>query len=236
MIGILLISTRKYKQFVQSLVHQIDEYFLKGHDKTIFLFTDEVQQVESKSNVEQISIPPYKFPAATLYRFKCFRNHQDVLKHCEYLFYMDVDMAVVSPVGEEILSNGITVVRHPGFFTNGGWGDSNNPMRSTSYLPKEMRGPYVAGGFNGGLSFPFLNMCCKLADDIDIDDANGIIAEHNDETHLNGYISKNTKWPINLLTPQYCMVEQMHLREAWGISDLPVSIIALNKNHEEIRS
>lgn len=236
MIGILLISTRKYKQFVQSLINQLDFYFLVHHQKKIFLFTDEIQDVNSISEIQQIIIPPYRFPQATLYRFKCFRDNQEVLKDCEYLFYMDVDMAVVNPVTDFILRPGLTVVRHPGFYSNDGWGDSNNPISSTSYLPKEMRKHYVAGGFNGGETNAFLRMSCNLADNIDEDDRSGVIAEHNDETHLNAFISKNTVWQINELSPEFCMVEQAHLRREWGLLGLPVTIIALNKNHAEIRS
>lgn len=236
MIGILLVSTRKYKSFVQSLVHQIDEYFLKGHAKIIFVFTDEIQSIDSTSTVQQIIIPSYKFPQATLYRFKCFQDNKSSLCQCDYLFYIDVDMAIVAPINEDILKPGITVVRHPGFFINDGWGDSNNPKESTSYLPEEMRKHYVAGGFNGGSVLEYLPMCCMLADNIDKDDSIGVIAEHNDETHLNCFVSRVSTVRINELTPQYCMVEQMHLREAWGLTNLPVSIIALNKNHSEIRS
>lgn len=236
MVGVLIISTRKYKQFVQKLIDQIDEFFIPAQEKMVFLFTDEFIPVKSNLLVQQLFIPAYSFPYATLYRYKTFMTYKSHLKDCSHLFYIDADMAVVDKVGEDLLTTGLVVVRHPGFYVNDGWGDSSNPRESSSYLPVEERTHYYAGGFQGGESSTFLKMSEILAAAIDTDDKKGIIAEHNDETHFNTFISKFKPYNLLELTPEYCMVEQPHLREAWGIANLSPKIIALNKNHNEIRS
>lgn len=236
--GILLISTRKYKQFVQDLINQIDKYFLPGHEKTIFVFTDLPQTLKSENHIQQIRIPDYKFPYATLYRYKMFAENEEKLKQCSHLYYLDVDMAIVSKIDTDILVDGLMVVRHPGFYVSDGWGDNNNPVQSTSFMPADRRKHYYCGGVQGGKAEAYLEMSKTLAANIDEDDKNGIIAEWNDETHYNKYVNwaKPDDVSITEFTPSYCMVEEMPLRQRWGIADLEVKIIALAKNHAEIRS
>lgn len=240
--GILLISTRKYKSFVQPLLDQLAQYFLDGYHKTIFVFTDEFMELNGHgSNVEQIIIPPYKWPYPTLYRYMIFDDNLDKLNKCSHLFYMDVDMGVVSPVKEELITNTLIGTLHPGFYSNGGWGSPNCVKESTAYLPKEQWHNYFAGGFQGGDKENYLVACHILAERIKEDEKNGVMAEWQDETHWNFLLNSDRyneilKVPLTKLSPSYCMPEQKHLQLAWGLSELPIKIIALAKNHEEIRS
>lgn len=233
-----MISTRKYKTFVAPIVADIERYFLPGHQKTIFLFTDERQKFRTEIPIEQIIVPDYKWPFATLYRYKMFNDNAQALSKCSHLFYMDVDMSIVSKIDTDILSGGLVATRHPGFYMSDGWGDSNNPENSTSFMPSTRRKHYYAGGFQGGTAEHYLEMAKTLAANIDEDTKIGVTAEHNDETHFNQYI--NWKKPDGVqvleLTPEYVMVEQPHLRQQWGLSKLNPKILALSKNHAEIRS
>lgn len=236
MIGILLISTGKYKKFVPPLVDQLTQHFMPGKMKRIYLFTDDIINIPEDISIRQYVIPSYKFPEATLFRYKNFISIKNELLRCTHLFYLDVDMKIVNDIPESLLTKGLVAVRHPGFFMNDGWGDSSNPFESLSYLPEKERRHYYAGGFQGGDCELFLMMSSILSDNINFDYERGIIAEHNDETHYNWFLSKCRSIELLELGPEFCMVEQNNLRIAWGIQDLPVSIIALNKNHQEIRS
>lgn len=232
-----MISTRKYKQFVEPLIAQIDEFFLPDYPKTIFLFTDEYQRLlRSRNEIRQIIIPSYGFPYASLYRFKTFYNNWQSLEECNHLFYLDVDMAVVSNIGDEILGDGLTITRHPGFFINNGWGSPNVSPQSLAFVPIAERKKYFAGGFSGGKAVVYLSMAKKLAHNIEDDEKRGVMAEYHDESHLNAYVVEHPEIPLIELTPSYCMVEQPHLQKAWGIDNLDKKIIALAKNHKELRS
>lgn len=241
-IGILLISTRLYKQFVQPVINSIDEYFLTDYPKVIFVFTDEYRQdLKSNNKIEQILIPNYKFPYATLYRYKVFCQNQGYLRQCDFLAYMDVDMKVCAKVDSGILYNELTMVYHPGFYSKkeqiGHWGSNGVIKESTAWIEPEKRFGYVAGGFLVGKTEWFLLMSHVINKNIDIDEGNGIIAEWNDESHQNAFLKNNPAGMfVKILDPSYCMVEQKHLREAWGISELEPKIIALEKNHELIRN
>lgn len=237
-IGILLVATNRYKQFVQPLIDCIEKYFLVDHDVNIFLFTDLIDNYKtSRINIIQSKIPSYKFPYATLYRYKIFDDHKQLLKSNDYLFYLDVDMAIVGNVGDEIFNDGLTAVSHPGYFKSGGWGSSNCPKESLAYIPEVQRYNYCAGGFQGGKADLYLSVCNLLNARIQDDEDRGVMAEWHDETHWN-WILNASELSRNYikLNPSYCMVEQEHLRKLWGINDIEPKIIALAKNHKELRS
>jgi len=238
-IGILLISTNKYHVFLQPLIDSIKKYFFVNNEVTIYLFTDSINDLhgDERVNVVQSIIPSYKFPYATLYRYKIFSEAADLIK-TDYIFYSDVDMLFVDHVGEEILPsdeqfgiNGLTATLHPGFYKGGGsW---CTDVRSNAYVQPEYRKKYYAGGFQGGKKVDYLMACQQLAKNISIDYEHHIMAEWHDESHWNKWVSYR---PIKILDPSYCMVEQEDLRVLWGIDHLSPKLIALKKEHKEIRS
>ena len=161
------------------------------------------------------------------------------MKICEAIFYIDCDMMIVGDIGEEILGD-ITMTRHPGFWNNKEWGSPSIIDRSLAYLREDEQHRYLCGGFNGGCTDKFLAMAAILADNIDADYKNGIIAQHNDESHLNCFMNKIIykefpDWKVTELTPSYCMLPDLEARVKFGVEGLPAIIYALNKNHEELR-
>lgn len=237
---VCLIATRKYKQFVDVIVKQLDRFFLPKHEIAIMLFTDEYMLPQTSERVQMVwtKIASLGWPYATLRRYEIFSQFSEYLKKFSHLFYLDVDMAIEGEVGDEIIGDGLTVTRHPGFYGLGGWGSQNVNPQSKAYIPPEewVRLNYFAGGFQGGEAIIFLKMCKELAENISDDEKRNIIAEHNDESHLNFYLWSHPEIPKIELTPEYCMVQSEVLRKNWKIDHLPVKIIALDKNHNEIRS
>ena len=242
MISLLLISTNRYKQFVQPLLNGVIRNFLSNHQITVHLFTDELQDLAGSDRVriEQHIIPPYRFPDATLMRYRVFTNHAHLIKG-DFCIYMDVDMSIEMEVGDTFLSGDIIAVRHPGFWYNNGWGSGANSPESKSYFEPELRKGYCAGGVQGGRTEKYLEICKLLADNIDDDTARGVLAEWHDETHWQAALSvfiprDHPDWIINELTPEYCSVLSEHQRTLWEINHLPARIIALEKDHTLIRS
>lgn len=239
-IGLCVITTLKYKQFFSQLLEGVKKHFLLNHNIKIFLFTDEFIPYigDERVKIEQHPIESYKFPYATLYRYKIFNRYSNLLSQMDYLFYSDADMNFCNPVEDNILGKGLTVVYHPGFYSQrekvGHWGSNGVVKQSLAWLEPEKRFGYVAGGFNGGTVESFLNMCELLNDAIDDDESRGVMAEYHDESHINFYI-KYFLGEVLYLTPEYCMVEQEGLRQAWGISELIPRIIAMAKDHKSLR-
>ncbi len=233
-IGILLISTNKYSKFIQPLIDSIERYFLTNHKVSVHLFTDTLTGT-GKIPVYRYIIPSYKFPQATLYRYKIFSKYRDWLTE-DYLFYIDIDSLIISPVTDEILNPyGLTAVHHPGFYTSKGWGSPSVDERSLAYLPQEKRKYYPCGGMQGGTSVSYKVAIMTLADRIEEDERNNVMAQWHDESHWARYVNEYDG-PITALDPSFMMVENVKQRKLWGIDHLEPKIIALDKQHKELRS
>lgn len=235
-IGIFLISTGNYGVFLPPLIASIDKYFFIDDNIDIYLFTDKTHNLVNYPRINVIRIPmEHKpFPAPTLFRYANFIKAAYII-NSDFLVYLDVDMLVTAPVGDEILPNmenegGLTATLHPGFYNGGGsWCEDVN---SLAFTPKQSQKKYYCGGFQGGQREAYLSACAEMALNIQIDKKKNVIATWHDESHWNKYLSIRTP---KELTPEYCMVEQVDLRIAWGINHFTPKIIALAKDHKLIR-
>ena len=229
-ICILTIATNKYIQFVERLLDNIEENFLNGHEIECLLFTD--HEVESSDNVRVCQIKHEPWPMPTLKRYNYFVKEKEFISKFDYCFYFDVDMGVVDKVGDEVLSD-LVATMHPyqSFYPKEQRSYDRNPQ-SLAYVPVGEEGEhYYAGGFNGGSTKRFLEMSEVLADRVTKDLENDVIALWHDESQMNRYLIDNP--PTLSLTPSYCFAE-----EQMDNSQYPYEpkIIALKKNHDELRS
>ena len=223
-IGLILIATGKYDTFIQQLISSADEFFMKGHQVTYFLFTDSKLSIVSDRNIIVTKRKHQPFPYATLLRYNCFSGNKDLFKEQDYLFYSDIDMKFVSEVSDEILSKRV-VTLHPGYV--GERGDPETNPKSKAYISDIEEMKYFAGGFNGGETQTFLEMSDILDFNIQDDLNRGIKAKWDDESHLNRYMIDNP--PTKILDPGYCYPENLKL-------DYTKRLLALDKNHKQIRT
>ena len=227
---ILTIATNKYIQFVERLYDNIEDNFLNGHEIQGLLFTD--HEVETSDNIKVSQIEHEDWPMPTLKRYNYFVKEKDYISKFDYCFYFDVDMGIVSSVGDEVLSD-LVATMHPyqSFYPKEQRTYDRN-SKSLAYVPIGGEGEqYYAGGFNGGSTKRFLEMAEVLADRVTKDLENGVIALWHDESQMNRYLIDNP--PTLSLTPSYCFAE-----EQMQNSDYPykAKIIALKKDHNELRS
>jgi hypothetical protein len=229
-IALCIIATGRYHQFIEPLLDSARKYFLVHDSVTFYLFTDSL-----KDRGEDCVIVPTKhepWPGPTLHRYRNITAAKHLLSGSDYIFYVDVDSLFVAPVGREILFDGLTVTHHPGFYSFGTGSWETNPKSGACTKNKSS---YACGGFNGGKASVFLAAAAYMAAGIDEDEKHGVMAIYHDESWLNkvvGDIAPNVKW----LDPSYMMVEEVEKRERWKINHLPPRILALAKNHEEIRN
>lgn len=228
-ICILTIATNKYIQFVERLYDNIEDNFLNGHDIECLLFTDhDIEESSDNVRISQIDHEPWPMP--TLKRYNYFVKEKDFISKFDYCFYFDVDMAVINKVGDEVLSD-LVATNHPyKIYEKPDQYSYERRPESLAYVPLGEGTNYYAGGFNGGSTKEFLKMSEVIADRVNKDLENGIVAVWHDESHMNRYLIDNP--PTLSLTPSYCFAE-----EFLG-SNYPYEpkIIALKKNHNELRS
>jgi histo-blood group ABO system transferase len=223
-IGLLIIATNKYIQFLEPLIDSADKFFLPNQEVTYFIFTNKDIEIISNRNIVKIEVEHRKWPWMTLGRYKIFSDNSDTLSEMDYLFYCDADMRFVDVVGDEILSKRVAT-QHPGYF--GRRGTPETRLESLACVRENEEMQYFAGGFNGGTSEEYLKMARHISNNIDIDYSSGIIAVWHDESHMNRYFIDNK--PTKILDPSYCCVENWH--------DCPFGrkLLALIKNHNYFR-
>jgi histo-blood group ABO system transferase len=231
-ICILTIATNRYLRFVEPLRASIARHFLLGHEIRQLLFTNHA--VESSQTLRTHRIAHEPWPLPTLRRYEHFLTEKEFILDHDYCFYMDADMRVDGPVGDEILGD-IVAVRHPyqSFLQVTKMTYERNP-RSLAYVPVGQGTTYYAGGFHGGRTAAFMEMAEVLAARIRGDTGRGIVAVWHDESHLNRYLVDHP--PSVSLSPAYCFPEEWyHTGQPHAGDALEPMIVALRKNHKAVR-
>ena len=180
---ILTIATNKYIQFVERLYDNIEEKFLNGHEIQGLLFTE--HDVETSDNIKVSQIDHEPWPMPTLKRYNYFVKEKDFISQFDYCYYFDVDMGIVSEVGDEVLSD-LVATMHPyqSFYPKEQRTYDRNPKSLAYVAPGEEGELYYAGGFNGGSTKRFMEMAEILADRVTKDLENDVIALWHDESQM----------------------------------------------------
>jgi len=220
-IGLLIVATGRYIEFVEPLVKSAEKHFLTNHEVTYFVFTD--RQIPNLPNIVKIPQERLGWPYDTMMRYEMYYNAKDLLENMDYLFACDADMLFVDTVGEEILGEQVAT-QHPGFV--GKRGTYETRPESTAYISRNEGKYYFAGGFNGGSSQEFLKRSKIMTENIYKDLEKDIVAVWHDESHLNRYFVDNP--PTVILTPSYCYPERWKL-------PYHKRLLALDKNHAQMR-
>ena len=218
-VGLLVMATGKYIEFVDPLLDSADDYFCKNHEVTYYIFTD--GQLAPRKNVVIIEQEQLGWPYDTMMRFAVYNKHKNRLADCDYLFACDADMLFADHVGSEMFGSRIATVQPNYLFDAKPY--EHNPL-STACINRNEGTDYFAGGFYGAHKEEFFKLTQTIADNICIDLARGYIAINNDESHLNRYFIDHK--PDVILSPSYCHFED------WR-SPYPKKIIALVKTAQE---
>jgi hypothetical protein len=212
MIGILYICTGKYHIFWKDFYTSAEQNFLPKEEKTYFVFTDAKEiYAENYYNVRKIYQKNLGWPGNTLMRFHIFLQVEQLLKKCDYLFFVNANTVITGIINSNILpseyNDGLVVTLHPMYY--------NLPIdqttldrnpRSTAYISYGTGKHYFMGAFYGGNTEAFLRMTHTLKDCIDEDLDKNIVALWHDESHLNRYmLDKN---PV-ILDPGYCYPQDL---------------------------
>jgi hypothetical protein len=235
-LGLILVATGKYDRFVEPLLRSADKHLLEGNTIAVYLLADKPNLIKTPGRIrmKQFEILHLPWPYPTLYRYKWITQYADEMT-ARNLFYCDVDMLFVNKVGEEIIprNESLVAVRHPGFYVNNGWGDHATSSNSIAYLPRPIRTNYCAGGFQGGSADAYKTACREMSQNIHLDEMKGVIAHWHDESYWNHYLKGHEHIE---LSPEYCMVERVELRKKWGIDKLTPRLVALQKDHKQLRT
>lgn len=221
-VGLLIVATGKYIQFVETLIESAEKYFCRNHNVTYFIFTDG-QLTRANNNIVTVYQQRLGWPYDTMMRCSMYYKHKMLYKNFDYLFATDADMLFVDDVGDEVLGERVAT-QHPGFV--GKRGTYEQRSISTACVKSHEGQYYFAGGFYGGSSKEFLKINKTMFDNIEKDLEKKFIAVWHDESHLNRYFIDNK--PTVILSPSYCYPEHLQL-------SYDRKLLALYKNHAQLR-
>lgn len=228
-----------YWQFQKPMIESARKFLLKGHEVEFLTWSD----MPPEKNVGDFvfKTEPFKWPLPTLFRYHLFLKEEEKLREYDYVFYCDSDMLFVSPVGDEILGDGLTAAQHPMFALRQEYHYPYEPNPdSTAHIPatgrvvekdgqKKFEPLYAAGGFQGGRTEEWITAMKVMKERIDVDFAKGYIARWNDESHWNRYLFENP--PSIVLNPSYVMPDSLnkaYYQKLWGRNFVP-KLITLTK-------
>ncbi len=217
-------------------------------NRNIVLNTPEIingiTNLRSQKDIHIIPTDATPFPYPTLLRYNLFLGEEEKLKEFDYIFFCDVDMKFVAPVGDEILNNGITAAAHPGYHIrrelhppiesnpesasyiklNGktvfdaGARTATGQILNSRFVPL-----YYAGGFQGGKSEKFIEAMKATRKIVETDLNRGYIPRWNDESAWNRYLFDHE--PEAVLSPSYIypdsLIKEYYEPIVWGCSYPP---------------
>jgi hypothetical protein len=238
-IGIIVIATGRYIEFIPKLFHQIKKFLFLGCKKIIYLFTDnEKIEIDEHWNVLITRIERQGYPKDTLYRYNyILKAKEHIMANTQYLLYIDADMDIVKPVYfEEFMpppksTSQLVAVFHPGYYDTANErpmpGTPETRVISLAYIMPSFNTQYVCGGVQGGRTENYIDAITILDEHIRIDEENGIVAIWHDESHWNWYCCEHRN-NITFRTPKYCWSE--HIENSKYLEK--ASIFALKKSKE----
>ena len=231
-ICILTIATNKYLQFVEKLYEDISEKFCPGAEISCLLFTDhEIEESGDNVRVHYIDHEPWPMP--TLKRYNYFVKEKDFILEHDYCFYFDADMRIDEVVEMDEVCRDLVATRHgyQSLMDPSSQSFDRNPKSLACVPLDEKTVTYYAGGFNGGKTEVFMGMAETIAERVNKDLEKNVVALWHDESHMNRYLIDNP--PTLDLDPTYCYAEEFI---GTNYPYKPGKIIALKKNHNELRS
>lgn len=213
-VGILYICTGKYDIFWKDFYLSAERHFLQNQSDTLeyYVFTDSPQIYDEDNNkhIHRIKQKNLGWPDNTLKRFHMFlKIKQQLLQETDFLFFCNANLLFKQDIGHEIIpskeDNQLVGTIHPGFYSS-----SNSEFtyerreNSKAYIPVREGTHYYAGGFSGGYTEVYLQLCETIKSWVDLDCSNDIVAVWHDESHINKYFLKH---PPFTLSPAYLYPE-----------------------------
>ena len=256
-LGVLSIATNVYLNYWMALASSLNDHVRQFDPITLHVFTDQASVAEefAKSlknvRVKVHSIGPLGWPEATLFRFKIFAEHRELLTE-EYLLYLDADSIVekdFEPDLQQTMSEkGVLLVEqsgswrprrlhrrirfyllHPGavyadlkkMIWEGGLGTWEKDSNSSAFVPRNKRRNYVSGAVWMGPRETLFELVQELSQRVQSDWEEGVIAKWHDESHLNWW---NAEYQPFLLDPRYYFFPGQH-----HLDELPCIIRLVQK-------
>lgn len=231
-VGIIFIGTNKYRRFFEGYYEGITKNFLRDHEKSFFVITDdENDSTFDKPRVFKSKIEHRGWPYITLHRFKFIKAIETKLQSMDYIFFIDADLWCVSEVkADEVpLSSPLVGVQHPGFVGKIGTFETDTTSNASIFDGYYDLTTYRQGCLWGGKTSDFLKMVEELDRRVDDDMSRQKVAVWHDESHMNKYFLQNPSL-VETLHPGFAQPQNGYesIRESF-----PTKFVHLHKDDND---
>lgn len=222
-IGLLVMGTGIYKNFLPMLINSARKYFCPGHQITYFVFTD--GQLPATNDTVILAHKKIGWPYDVLMRPAVYEHYADYFNDIDYIFSCDADMLFVDYIGDEILGERVATL-HPAFVGTRGTYETHPESSACIHFHEGTH--YFMSAFYGGTREEFLRMTRVMNQHIQEDMQRNIIALWHDESHFNRYLVDNP--PTIILSPAYSYPGETKKPVQYGIEHIAPKLMILEKN------
>jgi hypothetical protein len=208
-VGIITVATgERHNNLCRNFLKSLYTHFDQLIEKKVCVIGDDNSYLDNNEIYHRIVNLPS--PLITLLRFNFINQVAEQFKDCDFVFYFDSDMEIISQINiSEILPDQtqITVVKHPWAKSDqNGWIVEQNKC-STAAIDNVKE--YYQGCFFGASRDVFFSMTQILSENVTQDLRNRYIALWFDESHLNKYVHDK---PRKVVEQDYAQPTQCELR------------------------
>ncbi len=205
-VAVFYIATGRYITFFEGLYNSAKKYFLNGHDKTFFVFTDNNKfPCSDKDDVIIVPQEHLPWPYSTLLRYDMFLKVEEQLKDYDFCYYINANCEFKKEVGEEIFPTEkqglVATIWADQYYEEPDDYPYCRNEKSNAYIPYGVGKNYYMGGFNGGRVKDFIEMSKEISRMTAEDIKNDQIPEFHDQSMINKYLLNRD---ILVLEPNYC--------------------------------
>jgi hypothetical protein len=202
-VGVIVLATGPYVQFVKELFESGHKYFLQDVAKiTPFILTD-------SPLFPSYAIEHAHWPAVNMHRYHSILQHEAAYKGQDYLFNLDADLLVKQPIGKEILADTVGLISPTAWRWPVDKFLYERRPESAACIPLGQGKHFYNASISGGLIGPYLDVIGRIAAMIDKDAAKGLSVPFcHEEAALNREFLDHP--PALSLTPDYCWPEGTH--------------------------
>jgi hypothetical protein len=199
-IGIVVLATGPYIQFVPDLIESVRKYFLVGTAGiSPFILTDAATCLEGV----RCPIEHAKWPGVNMHRYHSVLRYEKQYKGMDFLFNFDADLIVKQPIGKEILANLVGLISPTAWRWPVDKFLYERRPESASYIPFGQGKHFFNASISGGLIGPYLDAIGRIAALIDRDEQAGLSCPQCHEEAALNYEFLHYP-PALSLTPDWC--------------------------------
>lgn len=188
-LAIVYLCTGKYQIFWKLFYQSAQEFFSTDMKKEYFVFTDNLEKIETEEKVHLYYQPKIGWPYDVLTKWDCVCRIQDQLARFDYIALCNANMQFVSKM--DILDESTDFWLTSYILDKKKFTFETNPI-SKAYIPKtDNIENYIQSGFIVAKSAPFIQASLVMRDWTNEDLHKGHIPLWHDESMFNAYIYNN---------------------------------------------